>query len=328
MTPEVAEYHRAMLLVGLRDRFDKDFDQALENEDPLSDLILDLSTCASDLNQTISVLHHYTLDHPVDEQKVCELVLEDIRSRYRDGSLSKAQVVTTLYSIVSHLGKLLEEPWDAFTYLSDKLELLEDQLISEEVFDRCFDAWLFHGEYLDAWKLQCELEQRVEKPCLTKAYWVNLSVTVLLIVLSIIAIAATVYLTGNRDMPDFTEQDWRIWGIFFLSEIAIWGLAFFFAARCGRLWRHRDAAELTILEKYKNIGLSCYPQYEKVFFEHKCPRRAVAFRNDATYAVTIEHFDFEHLCWHPIEHEEDLTSMDAVVDFLLNEQDFSFDDPQ
>lgn len=328
MTPEVAAYHRAMLLVGLRDRFDQDFDQGLENEDPLSDLILDLSACASNLNQTISVLHHYTLDHPVDEQKVYELVLEDIRSRYRDGSLSKAQVATTLYSIVNNLGKLLEEPWDAFAYLSDKLELLEDRLISEEVFDRCFDAWLFHGEYLDAWKLQRELEQRVEKPCLTKAYWVNLSAAVLLIVLSIIAIAVAVYLTGNRDMPDFTKQDWMIWGIFFLSEIALWSLAFFFAARCGRLWRQRDTAELTILEKYKNIGLNCYPQYEKVFFEHKCPRRAVALRNDDTYAVTIEHFDFDHLCWHPIEHEEDLASMDDVVDFLLNEQAFAFDDPQ
>ena len=48
MTPETAEYYRAMLLVGIRDKFDAAFDDALETEDPLTDLVLSLCTCISD----------------------------------------------------------------------------------------------------------------------------------------------------------------------------------------------------------------------------------------------------------------------------------------
>ena len=44
MTPEMVEYHRAMLLVGLGDRFYRAFDEALEQENPLSELILSLCT--------------------------------------------------------------------------------------------------------------------------------------------------------------------------------------------------------------------------------------------------------------------------------------------
>ena len=35
MTVEMVAYYRTMLLVGIRDRFDVAFDQALETEEPL-----------------------------------------------------------------------------------------------------------------------------------------------------------------------------------------------------------------------------------------------------------------------------------------------------
>lgn len=327
MTPEVAEYHRAMLMVGLCDRFDQDFDQALENEDPLSDLILKLSACASDRNQTISVLRDYTLDHPADGQKVYDLILEDIRSRYLDGRLSRAQVVTTLYSIFQNLDEYRGEPWSQFTYLSFDYEMLEGKLISEKVFNQCFDAWLFRGEHLDVWKLRQESEQ-ARKPKRPKAYWGNLSAAVFLVALSFLAIAVTVCLTGSRDMADFTEHDWRIWGSFLLSEIGLWGLAFFFAARCGRLRQHPDTAELAALKKYKNVGLNCYPQYENLFFSSKGLRRAVVFRTEDAFAVTIESFDRDHLGWLPLEHKEAFASVADVVHFLSRERDFVFVDPQ
>lgn len=163
MTPEIAEYHRAMLMVGLQDRFYQDFDTALENEDPLSDLMLSLCTCVSDVNQVVSVLYEYTLDHKINEQQVYGLILDDIRSRYLNGELSRTQVVSTLYNIVQCLDKFWDEPWHQFSYLTYDLELWEDGLIAEEVFIKCFDAWLSRGEHLSAWDLQRELNNRTNK---------------------------------------------------------------------------------------------------------------------------------------------------------------------
>ena len=154
VTPEIVEYHRAMLLVGLDDRFFRAFDEALEQEDPLSDLILSLCTCISDETEVLCILREYTLDHPFDEQVVCDLILDDIRSRYLAGELSRADAVNLLYSIVWKLDKFYDDPWNDLTTLSYDLELWDDGFITEEVFNQCFDSWFFRGETQNAWDLQ------------------------------------------------------------------------------------------------------------------------------------------------------------------------------
>lgn len=161
MTPEMAEYYRAMLLVGIRDHLDAAFDHALETEEPLSDLILSLSTCISDNNQVLSVLREYTLDHTIDEQVVWDLILEDLRNRLLAGEMTRTDVVGMLCRIVRNLDVLWEEPWLSVTDVSYDLELFEDGVICEEVFNQCFDAWMYRGERLDAWTLQ---RQRDAKP--------------------------------------------------------------------------------------------------------------------------------------------------------------------
>ena len=154
VTPEIVEYHRAMLLVGLGDRFYRAFDEALEQENPLSDLFLSLCTCISDETEVLHILREYTLDHPFDEQTVCDLILDDIRSRYLAGALSRTEVVDLLYRIPRNLDKFYDEPWHSLTDLSYDLELLEENIITEEVFNQCFDSWLLRGKPLSAWALR------------------------------------------------------------------------------------------------------------------------------------------------------------------------------
>lgn len=154
MTSEMIEYHRAMLLVGIGDRFYRAFDEALEQEEPLSDLILSLCTSISDENEVLHILREYTLDHPFDEQTVCDLILEDLRSRYLAGEMTRADVADILYRIVNELGMHWDELWHSLTDLSYDLELWEDGLICEEIFNQCFDSWFFQGKRLNAWELQ------------------------------------------------------------------------------------------------------------------------------------------------------------------------------
>ena len=179
MTPEMAEYCRAMLLVGIRDKLDQVFDQALETEDPLSDLILSLSTCISDDEQVLRVLREYTLNHPFDAREVCDLIREDVQERYLAGEMTRAEVTHTLYRIVMNLDKFWEEPWHDLTDGEYDLELLEDGHISEEVFNRCFDAWFFEGRRLNVWEVQRQFENEnieekhtmIDKKLMHKLLW-------------------------------------------------------------------------------------------------------------------------------------------------------------
>lgn len=179
MTPEMAEYCRAMLLVGIRDKLDQAFDRALETEEPLSDLILSLSTCISDDEQVLRVLREYTLDHSYDPQTVCSLIREDVRARLLAGEMTRAQAAEILYRIVMNLDRFREDPWHGLTEAEYDLELFEDGLISGEVFNRCFDAWFFEQKRLDAWELQRNLANTEEKKTMKNEKLTNILLWVL-----------------------------------------------------------------------------------------------------------------------------------------------------
>ena len=160
MTPEIVEYYRLMLLVGLGEKFYQAFERILEQEETLPDLILSLSTCISDEAQVLAILREYTLDHAYDEQTVCDLVLDDLLGRYQAGELSRGDVVHTLGRIVHIQQKFWQEPWHSHMGLTYALELWQDKFICEEVFNKCFDAWFFSGQHLNAWTLQAELTSK------------------------------------------------------------------------------------------------------------------------------------------------------------------------
>ena len=160
MIPETVAYYRAMLLVGIRDKLDEAFDRALEAEEPLSDLILSLSTCISDDNAVLSALQEYIINHDVDEQVVYHLIRGDFRQRFLTEQLTRAEVTDLLYRIVMGLDRFLQFPWHELTTPEYALELWQDGFIAEEVFNQCFDAWLFRGENLEPWKLQAELNKQ------------------------------------------------------------------------------------------------------------------------------------------------------------------------
>lgn len=158
--PERVAYYHAMLLVGIRDKLDEAFYHALETEEPLSDLILSLSTCISDDEAVLSVLQEYIWDHTIDEQVVYHMIRGDFRQRRLSGQMTRKEVAEYLYGIVRSLGECLDDPWYAFTRIYYDLELWQDGFISEDVFNQCFDAWLFHGENLDAWELRSKSKQK------------------------------------------------------------------------------------------------------------------------------------------------------------------------
>ena len=158
MTPERAAYHRLMLLAGLQEEFEKNLDFALETEDPITAPILDLAFCMSDLNQTVSVLYNYTLDYSVDEQQVYDMIVAEFRRQYVDKQMNARAVCEALNKIqrICDFG----DPWiDLYNYLYE-YELLDEGIISEEVFKTGFESVFLHGKRLDVWALQREYNHK------------------------------------------------------------------------------------------------------------------------------------------------------------------------
>ena len=154
MTPERAAYHRLMLLAGFCREYERELDEALETLDPITAPVLDLAFCMSDLEKTVSVLCNYTLDHSVDEQRVYDMIVEAFRRQYVDKQMNAVEVCEALNKIqrICDFG----DPWiDLYNYLYE-YELLDEGMISEEVFETGFVSAFLHGKRLDVWALQRE----------------------------------------------------------------------------------------------------------------------------------------------------------------------------
>ena len=154
MTPEQAQYFLLMLRMGEYDQYDAFLDRLLVEQDPLSPLVLELAFCMSDREQTISVLHNFLLDHPADEAQLMESQLEWVRKQYREKAMTATQAADYLYGLI--VANDWDEPWSDLWQYYDVYELYDDGIISQTVFEQCFEAALLRGEDLDCFALQEE----------------------------------------------------------------------------------------------------------------------------------------------------------------------------
>ena len=142
MTPERAAYHALMLSVGFRDAFEQEFDEALEVEDPISDLVLALTTVTTDINATIAGLRHFCREQPPDLEQVYDLVWKDLIGRFRSGILDDLGLVNMAWT----LAELAEESWGAdwwsFRQLSYDYETFLDGFIKHSDYLRARERFL------------------------------------------------------------------------------------------------------------------------------------------------------------------------------------------
>lgn len=94
MTREDAYYERIMLLCGYWDNYDEWLDSYLETEDPLSDIVLELLDCHGDIKEVEHRLNLYCLEAPFDEESVYIRLRLYLRDGYKNGNLSKDDVMS------------------------------------------------------------------------------------------------------------------------------------------------------------------------------------------------------------------------------------------
>ena len=152
MTLERAYYHKLMLEVGLAERFDQELDTMLEQEDPLSELTLALSTCGGDRNEQIHILNDYILSAPkeqIDKDAVFSLVAEDFRARYEQSPEALEQLTRQMGSAAWLSGWWMEDPWNAMYLMRDWYDDIEARLLPRDVFLESFRKLLSSGEVFD-----------------------------------------------------------------------------------------------------------------------------------------------------------------------------------
>lgn len=153
MNREDAFYYKNLLMLGFSDGYDEWLNYYLESEDPLSDIVLELTCCGADVRKTVSVLHNYCLEQPFDEAVACEKLRSFFKNAYNSNKMSKEEISSALYRLAINIG----EPgdfdiglWGSMYYLEDYHDLAKAGIISWESFDFAFFSYLENGTPIDS----------------------------------------------------------------------------------------------------------------------------------------------------------------------------------
>ncbi len=155
---EEAFYYENLLMFGFSDGYDEWLNYYLEAESPLSDIVLELSLCGSDVNKASSLLHNYCAEQNFDKVVSHDKLRLFFKNAYYSNRMSKEEVLSTMY----HLSLNIENPgnfdiklWGSMYYLDYYYGLALDGVIPMDNFDFAFFSYLDNGTPIDTdliWK--------------------------------------------------------------------------------------------------------------------------------------------------------------------------------
>jgi len=143
------------LLLGFSDGYDKWLESYLKTDEPMSDIVIDLYFCGSDVNKTISLLHNYCGEQEFDKSIVSDKFRLFFKEAYHTGRMDKGEVVSSMYKLVGNIGypgdnNFDYDLWGDMYYLDDYYSLAKDGIISWESFDFAFYSYLDDGIPIDS----------------------------------------------------------------------------------------------------------------------------------------------------------------------------------
>ena len=155
MKREDAYFYMNMLLLGFSDGYDKWLESYLKTDEPMSDIVIDLYFCGSDVNKTISLLHNYCGEQEFDKSIVSDKFRLFFKEAYHTGRMDKGEVVSSMYKLVGNIGypgdnNFDYDLWGDMYYLDDYYSLAKDGIISWESFDFAFYSYLDDGIPIDS----------------------------------------------------------------------------------------------------------------------------------------------------------------------------------
>lgn len=140
MTAEQAVYHKLFLLNGLTECFDRDLDERLERENPLSDLTLALSTCGGKREEQVHILNEYIRNiapEEIDKDAVFSFAADELRERYEQNPDPDLEAFTMLMHDIARDSDWWRdfEPWATMYVMPDFYdETYKDHIINKACF--------------------------------------------------------------------------------------------------------------------------------------------------------------------------------------------------
>lgn len=146
MTYEYAVFFKLLLLCGYKDDMEQHLDTALVEQEPLSDIVLELSMAGSDDKKKLSLLNEYLLqvkDSDIDyDQSVFPLLMSFLKRRYIEDAMSMKDITDLMYQIAIHTERYLDEPWNTMYLMGVLYSEAEAGYIDKDDYQRKFDAFI------------------------------------------------------------------------------------------------------------------------------------------------------------------------------------------
>lgn len=149
MTREYAAYFKLLLLCGYKDELQCYIDKALAEEDPLPDIVLQLSTAGGNDKEILSVLNEYLRQGEVDyDNAVFDLVMAFLQQKYHSEKMSMKHLSELMYRLAISTDRYTDEPWHTMYYMGDLYEEAVAGYIDREDYQQKFRAFLDNKAYL------------------------------------------------------------------------------------------------------------------------------------------------------------------------------------
>lgn len=148
MTFEQAIYYKYLLICGYSDELNEYINICLNDEIPISDIILNLSTCGSDNKKILSALNDFTLkvsDEEIDYDTVFDLVLTFLRTQYHKNKLSVEKITDLMYKISDLTEKISDNPWWTMFTIGSLYSEAKHGHITMESFMDIFENFINNG---------------------------------------------------------------------------------------------------------------------------------------------------------------------------------------
>lgn len=154
MPYEYAVYFKLLLLLGDRDELNRYIENALIEQNSLSDIVLELSMVESSDKKILSVLNEYLLqidDSEIDyDETVFDLVVTYLRKKYYDEAMPMKKVIGLMRQFVRHLkDRAYVEPWSGIYQLELLYEDVEMGWIDDKQYRRQFEAFINDKDYCE-----------------------------------------------------------------------------------------------------------------------------------------------------------------------------------
>ena len=153
-----AMFYKVLLQSGFKEDVDKWIDDFINNTELLEGIYLDLACCYSDLNETISCLHNYIGDNPINDKEVCTRLREFVKVKLENNEISIERAIGALISFASD--KRHEKYWSDFYMVSIFEEYQSAGFADQVEIFAMVREFINTGKRLDADKFWLDREKK------------------------------------------------------------------------------------------------------------------------------------------------------------------------